>query len=163
MVRELVAGGANPAAINQKGASTLMYAAWGGDESTVTALLSYQVPLEQAASNGWTAMTMAAAKGHAGAVRLLLDAGAAVDPRDVHAWTPLMRASDLGRMDVIRLLVGTGRADLSLINTRGQTALHLAAAAGHLQIYEWLVAAGADPNRADFSGRTPAQIAASSH
>ncbi|MGH1360354.1 MAG: ankyrin repeat domain-containing protein [Burkholderiaceae bacterium] len=156
----LVAGGADPGATNIKGASTLMYAAWRGDPEIVAELLARQVPLNQAASNGWTAMTMAAAKGNARAIRLLIDAGAMVDSRDVYAWTPLMRASNLGRLEAARLLVRHGAAELGLINTSGQTALHLAAAAGHRELYQLLVRAGADPSQADFRGKTPAQMIA---
>lgn len=160
LVRRLLAAGADPAATNVKGASTLMYAAWRGDTQTIAQLLARGVSLEQQASNGWTAMTMAAAKGHEAALAQLLDAGAQVDVRDVYAWTPLMRACNLGRLRAVKVLVGAGAAAVGLINTRGQTALHLAAAANQPAIYALLLAAGADSGQADFAGRTPAQIAA---
>ena len=74
-----------------------MYAAWQGDPQVLGELLGLGVALEQRATNGWTALTMAAAKGHVACVRLLLGAGARVDPPDVYGWTPLMRAAERTR------------------------------------------------------------------
>ena len=65
LLSRLLAAGADPAAVNFKGASALMYGAWHGSEVVLSQLIGRKVPLEQSASNGWTAMTMAAAKGRA--------------------------------------------------------------------------------------------------
>lgn len=159
LFERLLAAGADPAAINVKGASTLIYAAWGGDTKILALLLDQGVPLEQAASNGWTAVMMAAAKGHERGLELLLAAGAIADSRDVYGWTPLMRASNLGRTAAARSLINTGDAQVNAFNTKGQTPLHLAAAGKHRTLYEFLLAAGADPEQVDFKGRTAGQIA----
>lgn len=160
LLRRFVQAGADPFAVNAKGASALLYAAWRGDVDTVGLLIALGLPLEQAASNGWTAMTMAAAKGHVAAIRQLLSAQARVDPPDVYGWTPLMRACNLGRAEVAQVLVTEGGADLARANASGQTALHLAAAAGHRQLYELLRSLGARDDPRDANGHTPASIAA---
>ena len=127
LLKRFLEAGANPSAVNFKGASALIYGAWNGNETALQLLIDRKVPLEQAASNGWTAMTMAAAKGNVAAIRLLLSARARVDPPDVYGWTPLMRASNLGRLQAARILVQEGKASLDWFNASGQTALHLAA------------------------------------
>ncbi|MFK7965825.1 MAG: ankyrin repeat domain-containing protein [Burkholderiaceae bacterium] len=159
LFKRLLEAGADPAAVNVKGASTLIYAAWGGNTGIIQILLAKAVPLEQAASNGWTAVMMAAAKGHQDTLALLLAAGAQADSRDVYGWTPLMRASNLGRLGTAKILLAKGGADVNAFNTRGQTAMHLAAAGEFRKLYQVLLAAGGNPDLADFKGRTPREIA----
>lgn len=159
LFERLLAAGADPAAVNVKGASTLIYAAWGGDTRILGVLVDQRVPLEQAASNGWTAVMMSAAKGHHWGLELLLAAGAIADSRDVYGWTPLMRASNLGRTAAARSLINAGNAQVNAFNTKGQTPLHLAAAGEHRALYKLLLASGADPDQVDFKGRTAGQIA----
>ncbi|MGB7300972.1 MAG: ankyrin repeat domain-containing protein [Burkholderiaceae bacterium] len=158
LLGHLIDGGADPAAVNYKGASGLIYAAWSGNTEVLQKLIDARVPLEQAASNGWTAMTMASAKGRVASVRLLLRVGAQVDPPDVYGWTPLMRACNLERDAVARVLIDEGRASLTRINASGKTALHLAAATGNRGLYEMLVRRGADPETADSMGLTAKAI-----
>lgn len=160
LLKRFLEAGADPSAINFKGASALIYGAWNGNETALQLLIDRNVPLEQAASNGWTAMTMAAAKGNVAAIRLLLAARARVDPPDVYGWTPLMRASNLGRLNAARVLVEEGKANLDWFNASGQTALHVAAAAGHRQLYDMLITLGARSDIVDGQGNTAASIAA---
>ncbi|OQR99585.1 hypothetical protein ACHHYP_05548 [Achlya hypogyna] len=73
-------------------------------------------------------------------------------------WTLLMRAAHNGDADsVVRLLA------YSAANTQtstGTTALHLAAAAGHVSIVDALLAGGADANIANETGETALMAAA---
>jgi ankyrin repeat protein len=160
LLKRFLDAGADPAAVNYKGASAVIYGAWNGNVEALQILLDQDVPLEQAASNGWTAMTMAAAKGNVAAIRLLLAAQAQVDPPDVYGWTPLMRASNLGRINAARVLLDEGKASVDWFNASGQTALHVAAAAGHRKLYEMLLSRGASADIADGQGNTAATIAA---
>lgn len=158
LLARLIAAGADPATANFKGAPAIIYAAWKGNPDVVRALIAQQVSLEHAASNGWTAMTMASAKGNVEAIRALIKADALIDPPDVYGWTPLMRAANLGRLNVVRVLVREGNASVTRYNASRQTALHLAAAAGHQEIYEFLVAAGANPEAVDGQGQKARDI-----
>jgi ankyrin repeat protein len=56
--------------------------------------------------------------------------------------TPLMLAIAAGQYDVIHALLGTGRAECEAIDTKGYTALLLAASKGDPYIIEMLLAAG---------------------
>jgi ankyrin repeat protein len=159
LLARLIAAGADPATANFKGAPAIIYAAWKGNPQVVQVLIEQRVSLEHAASNGWTAMTMASAKGNVDAIRVLIKAKALIDPPDVYGWTPLMRAANLGRLNVVKVLVSEGKASLTRYNASRQTALHLAAAAGHREIYEFLVLKGADVDAVDGRGRTAGGIA----
>lgn len=159
LLNRLIDAGADPATPNFKGAPALIYAAWKGNPSVLQILIRQRVSLEHAASNGWTAMTMASAKGNVDAIRVLIKARAQIDPPDVYGWTPLMRATNLGRLKVVQVLVKEGNASLSRYNASRQTALHLAAAGGYNAIYDFLLAAGADPDAPDGRGQTPREIA----
>ena len=158
----LIAAGADPATANYKGAPAIIYAAWKGNPEVVRTLIAQRVSLEHAASNGWTAMTMASAKGNVDAIRVLMNANAVIDPPDVYGWTPLMRATNLGRLNVVKVLVNEGKASVTRYNASRQTALHLAASAGHREIYEFLIQAGADPSVVDGQGQSAKEIAVAS-
>jgi ankyrin repeat protein len=159
LLEKLLQAGADPQRLNHKLASALVYAAWGGSPAVVRLLLAHQIDIDQRATNGWTALTMAAAKGHDQVVRMLILKGATVDVRDVHGWTPLMRAVDRRRDEAVRVLVEAGGAAPEVVNMRGQTALHIAAAAGNRSTYELLIALGCNPQQRDFNGETPSNIA----
>ena len=159
LVASLLAAGADPHKINDRGGSALIYASWGGSAAVIDQLLHRRVKVSQQASNGWTALTMAAAKGHPSVVRQLLQAGAPVDTPDVYGWTPLMRAADRQRADVVERLINQGNASVGKINDRGQTALHIAAATGNTAVYLILTASGCDPDQPDFAGFSARHIA----
>lgn len=159
LLEKLLQAGADPRRLNHKLASALVYAAWGGNPAVVRLLFARQIDIDQRATNGWTALTMAAAKGHAQIVRMLILEGAQADVRDVHGWTPLMRAVDRHRDEAVRVLIEAGGAAREAVNMRGQTALHIAAAAGNRSTYELLIALGCSSEQRDFNGETPSNIA----
>ncbi|MFN2254630.1 MAG: ankyrin repeat domain-containing protein [Candidatus Promineifilaceae bacterium] len=109
--------------------------------------------------------------GNAAAVEELLNGG--VDPDFVDQWgnnAPLPLAAKEGRLEIVQLLVEAG-ADVNNSTMNGRTpfgsaltaapALLYAAAWDHLDIVEFLLANGADPNAVEEGdGGTPLQIAA---
>ena len=52
--------------------------------------------------------------------------------------TPLYVAAQLGKLDVVRTLLQAG-ADVGLAKKNGSTALHIAAAKGHLEVVKELI------------------------
>jgi ankyrin repeat protein len=64
-------------------------------------------------------------------------------------------------LEVARLLIDAG-ADVNLRCEHGRTALHIAAAWGHLDVVQLLLEHGADPGIRDDEGLTPAMLAARS-
>lgn len=160
LVARLIARGANVNAANANGGTPLMYAALGGDAVVTRLILEYGARPDHKASLGWTALEVAAVKGHTAVASVLLGAGADPNVRDAYGWTPLMRAADLRRIAIVRTLLDTPATSLSARQESGRTALHIASAAGDLDIVALLIERGADPAPEDFQGHTAASLAA---
>ncbi|MFS0755599.1 ankyrin repeat domain-containing protein [Noviherbaspirillum sp. 1P10PC] len=101
--------------------------------------------------------------GDATAAKRLLAAGGvqvnAVDPDT--RLTPLMLAARHGHDDVTLVLIkGAQGADVNLLNSRGDSALSLAAGAGRDEVVELLLLKKAQPDQASHGGRTPLAYAA---
>ena len=87
----------------------------------------------------------------------LLEEGHAVDPQEEHGFTPLHNASALDKSDVraalVRLLL-TYSADVLRGDNEGFSCLHWAAACGHADVLEQLMAAGAAPELRSIGGES---------
>ena len=90
-------------------------------------------------------------------IKLLIDAGANLEAVDLNGHTPLQFAANFANAEIVSLLLDAG-ANVNAVSDLGSTALHLAA----LDCVEVLLAAGADINVRDNSGRTPFDNALSS-
>jgi len=110
--------------------TSLMRAAYAGDEQGVRELLAAGAPLLCADGSGrWTALHWASHRGDARIVAALLEAdaeGATVDARDDGGATPLILASALGHEGAVRALLARG-ARQELQNRVGRSAMHKAA------------------------------------
>ena len=97
----------------------------------------------------------------------LLDAGARVDARDASGATPLHAAAKYGSPEMVHALLSRG-AEVAATTREGETALHQALWLPSLtpertaKVVALLVAAGADPDRADRAGKTPRALAQAS-
>lgn len=109
----------------------------------------------------------AALDGDVAVVKRLLAAGSidvnAIDPET--RCTALMLAAWHGHDDVVFMLTKAAQgADIHLHNSRGDSALSLAAGAGKDEVIELLLFKKAQPDQANHSGRTPlAEAAAGGH
>ena len=105
--------------------------------------------------------------GDAATVKRLLTAGGiainAIDPDT--RLTPLMLAAWHGHDDVVFMLTKAGQsADVQLQNSRGDSALSLAAGVGKDDVIELLLFKKAQPDQANHSGRMPlAEASAGGH
>jgi uncharacterized protein len=77
---------------------------------------------------------------------------AEVDPRDQFGNTPLHWAAQRGNTAVLQMLIGA-KAAIDPQNRQGVTPLMMAAKAGNIPAVRLLLKNGADPHRADFTGR----------
>ena len=133
----------------------------------------------------WTPLHVAAAKGHEDAAAFLLISGADINAKDSEGQTSLHYAALYGNKDVVDLLLANKadvnlfdaaivgdlekvttmiKANPDLVSSRdaiGMTSLHWAAAAGHSDVIEYLLANKADVNVAGGKGgATPLDNAA---
>ena len=112
------------------------------------------------ATDGFTALHLAAFFGKVEAARTLLEAGADVATYGTNAFAnqPLHAAAAGRHHEVCRLLLGAG-ADVEATQHGGFRPLHEAAHGGDVELVELFLSAGADPTAITDEGRTPADLA----
>jgi hypothetical protein len=123
-VRDALAGGASPDAVEEDGFNPLFYAILADNPPEVRVELVRL--LVEAGTNvnhhdsdqRWTALAFAARDGYLDVCRILLAAGSIVDSTDSFGNTPLWRATFQRHNDVVALLVENG-ADRDLKNNHG--------------------------------------------
>ena len=141
----------------------LMVAAMHGYQYHAEDLIIQGADVNSARADGVTALYIAAQKGHTGVVETLLTHKA-----DVHqaTWlqsiTPLMIATFLEHTDVVRTLLtrNVEMIDQNQATRRGNTALHIAAGKGNIEILEILLAHPASIDQQNCHGKTALMIAA---
>jgi uncharacterized protein len=126
-------------------------AAHGKTEDVIRLLQSGRRP-NAADPGGETAMHYAAQFGDQRMMEALLYYKAEVDPRDQFGNTPLHWAAQRGNTAVLQMLIGA-KAAIDPQNRQGVTPLMMAAKAGNIPAVRLLLKNGADPHRADFTGR----------
>mmetsp|Transcript_42079 Transcript_42079/g.87924 ORF Transcript_42079/g.87924 Transcript_42079/m.87924 type:complete len:657 (-) Transcript_42079:439-2409(-) len=83
-----------------------------------------------------------------------------VNERNTFGETPILAAAADGERALHIELLGWAQADLAAANTEGQTALHLAAKYGHINVVRALARFGPDPSLRDGNGCTALWLAA---
>lgn len=160
---------------NENGLTALLQAVEDGDQDRVRALLALGAEIEAKTGRGKTALHIAAFFGHGEIVRMLLAAGA-----DARATTGEQRETALhmaavrDNTDIVSVLLVCG-ADINAVaspsyyfppivsgprDTKGVTALSLAAVCGRTKTVKALAAAGANLEAKDDDGLTALSHAA---
>ena len=168
MVRRLLQAGANPNATLLLGETPLMVAARSGNADVVQQLVTRGANVNARATRGQTALMWAVAQKHPDVVKVLLANRAdvhtrseswnqmeAVSPHGVPEYnreipygknTALMFAARVGDLESARLLVAAG-ANVNDEDAWGISVVTLATHSGFVDLAEFLLDKGADPNR----------------
>jgi ankyrin repeat protein len=145
-MRTLVAGGANPNALDLQRYDAVTIAAVRDDVDTVQLAIALGTsPRNVTSPYDGTALIAAAHLGHVDVVRALVRAGAPLDHVNNLGWTALLEAVILGdggprHVAVLRTLVEAGAA-VGLADRQGRTPLDHARARGYAEMVAILEAA----------------------
>ena len=153
--RALLRAGAQLAAEDKQGMTPLHRAAAFDRGDVVRLLVDAGADPDAQTAFGWSSIELSIATGHATMVRSLLEIGAQRNP------AALYQAAYFGHADVTEVLLEFG-ADPKAMNSAHPyrfTPLHYAAAAGHIDAAETLVAAGVSADIRDGRGVTPLWVA----
>lgn len=145
-VKALVGGGADVNVADPKlGQTALMWAAAEGHAEAVAALLAAKAPVAPVSKGGFNAAAFAVAGGDLASVKMLLAAGADPNFRLLSGNTLLLMAIGYRRPAVALALIDSG-ADLHATDRGLNSALHIAARIGNLELVKRLLAGGISPN-----------------
>ena len=156
LAKKLVAKGASVHDTTTTNGTALMFAILGDQRQTVEWLYDVGADINVVGSNGWSALTVAAAKGNADLLKWLLDRGAAAQIRDVYRYTPLLRAVENGYLETATILLALPKTDVNAQDEYDNTALHHAVSSANVAMVRLLIDNGADAdveNRQGLSAR----------
>jgi uncharacterized protein len=143
VVRDLLAGGANPNSQNAGGWTPLMIAAAERHPDTVIVLLDAKANPNLRNRLGRTALMFASSYGQDAIVARLLAAGANPNnvPDDTTGWTALIAAASAGHAGTVETLL-RGGANPAIKSKQGETALDFAREKGHAEVIRILQRTG---------------------
>ncbi|UVW84327.1 ankyrin repeat domain-containing protein [Wolbachia endosymbiont of Aedes albopictus] len=140
-------------------ATLLHFAAEGGYENIVGALIARGADVNAQDNDGWTPLHYAAESDHENIVRALIVHGADVNARDNDRYTPLHCAAEWGCEGVVRILVANG-ADVNAQDNNGWTPSNYADREDHEDIVRFLLENGANfEPRAEMEVESAEQVA----
>ncbi|MDB4808166.1 ankyrin repeat domain-containing protein [Verrucomicrobia bacterium] len=138
------------------GLSPLATAAANCDREVVKLLISKGADVNEKGEEGLTALHTAAENGNNDVAELLIEKGADITATYKYKWTSLHIAADNGHQEIAELLLTKG-APVNAKDRVGQTPLHKAAD-GKKELYDMLIANGANIKIFDVLGTTPEEL-----
>ncbi len=158
-VMTLLANGADPRAVDNDGNTALHHAARSSDPGVAALLRDAAAEIDALNDDGLSPLGVACAAGNWRLAKFLLERGGRPEPAG--GQPALLAAAGTEEDDAagVQLLLKQ-KAKVDARDAQGRSALHEAAYAGHVEIVEALLAAGADPAATDRLARTPVLEAA---
>ncbi|PQE22096.1 Ankyrin repeat-containing domain protein [Rutstroemia sp. NJR-2017a BVV2] len=160
----LLQNSADVNAVDKRGWTPLMRAAYWKGVDAVKVLLKYQANLDLQTDDGKTALHVATNKENSTIVELLLKAHAPINKQDSGGDTALHYAARSGASSVAKILLDHG-PDINVKNNDGATILHFGATSGHSDVFDIILSdlsKDVDFDTQDNNGRTPLHYAAKS-
>jgi len=141
------------------GCSAIFYAAFYGRDEIVTFLADSGANLDATNLTGETALFWAVERNHCTTVELLLTRGADLNIADHKGMTALLKACRIGSVKMVAIMVETGSANVnkmctSIESSDGTCPLHESAAAGHVDVVQYLLENGAKVDLQNSQGKT---------
>lgn len=167
MVQPLLEASADPNITDSNGLTALLAAANAPDTGTLSLLIAAGANVSAANARGQTALHFAAAGlSTPQYLPLLLSAGAEVNAADAKGNTPMHTLAGVSTMfgEPYQIAATAGfllnsQIDLNLQNSKGETALHIAAKGRKPILVSMLLNAGANGSILDANGRTAFAVA----
>jgi ankyrin repeat protein len=164
MVTDLLGAGAEPGAANSSGNTPLHLAAAAGLQVTVGHLLAAGARAWVLNSNRELPLHLALAGGHSTLALQLIaaakDADGVLNVISAAGMAPIHLAAVRQPSNILKELLCCKGLEVDVVDSAGQTALHKAAAGGHIDNLRQLVRHGASLDAADATGATPSHLAA---
>jgi ankyrin repeat protein len=156
-VKELIAQGVSPNAVDPKGNPMLLVAIRDkSDKVTEYLLKNKNIDVDLSNLSGETPLMIASIEGNLPMVKtLVLQNHARIDHI---GWTPLHYACTRGHLDVAQFLVSNG-ADVNAPSINGSTPLMMAVQSGNEELIKYLLEKGADLQQRNTQGFTAIDIA----
>ena len=137
------------------GSTPLSWAVYLNQTAAVDRLIAAGAKVNAADEYGETPLTLACGTGNTVLIEKLLAAGADANAARWNGETALMIASRAGTVPGVKLLISKGANVNAVDSGRSQNALMWAAAEGHSDVVDLLIASGADPKIASKAGFNP--------
>ncbi|KAL0257680.1 hypothetical protein SLS55_006843 [Diplodia seriata] len=156
VAKYLLNKGADPSTPARYGETALHFAAESGDGDLVEILLKHGVDPAKKTVGGNTALLLAAGNAHNSVIDRLFRVELDVPSLVGHSlWLPyLNEAARTGNLHLLRLVVKEQRAESFSPDPMGRSALHLAARAGNVEVFDFLHDHGFDSLGTDHAGRS---------
>ncbi|GFT34149.1 histone-lysine N-methyltransferase EHMT2 [Nephila pilipes] len=163
-VLQLIANGVNPnhKFTTHKNNTPLHVAAFYGSTGIVHVLLQCEALIDAVNDDLETPLILAVEKEQISVVRYLIHAGAQVDVKNENGLTAFHVACKNNSKEMAEFLFNTGKFDVNLQDDGGWTPLVWACEHNYVDLIQWLLDLGADPNVRDNEENTALHWAACS-
>lgn len=129
-----------------------------GNEDSVSTLINARADVNTKDSNEISLINLCVRTGKIELLKMLLSSGCTISKS---VDSSLHEAAAMNRVDFLEILCQTfGNMEINSVNFEGRTPIHVAAIRGHVEVIQFCVSIGGNPNVVDHKGWTPLHCAA---